>query len=485
MNNTEIQDLPNLPGPDSAPRIVIIVNSPASAHADIPEKTSNIDVWSPLQELSGVVKLTSRVPLTIEHIQITFEGTYLRSWESRVHTQSVGKDDQRKIITRKSTYKFLTQSLDLNDFEISNDTRAEVYVYSSPFRFIISKWATPRSGSAPRQCLSLPPTFRHGPTLTDDAGTTSYAQPQIEYNLKVVAALTDSQALEGTIKLCQQLEIPIRPAPEVFPPCDTGDWLNDFIVKQSHPFRASTFSFQKYTMVVGTQEPAPVMMVDDHPFGTTEVTIRFSVTASISNVDPQGLATLLQRIGFRIIPGLRAKTFYSTRPFPKLPAQSILTANDPHRLHDQVLKLEQVNRTLTSWRLIESNAVPLSDEKCTLGSTVGHKTHSAKTSPTPVAVWQSNISFPVKVSNDVTPTFCSAIAARQYSLVILLKATGISVGKFVLEVPIQIVSAPTPSSQAQSSELGDGPFEVSEPDNFQPDEATWKTVWDDPPPKYM
>ncbi|EXJ73259.1 uncharacterized protein A1O5_03019 [Cladophialophora psammophila CBS 110553] len=479
MNNTEIQDLLNLPDPDSAPRIAIAVNSPASAHADIPEKTSSIDVWSPLQELSGVVKLTSRVPLTIEHIQITFEG------ESRVHTQSVRKDDQRRTITRKSTYKFLTQSLDLDDFEISNDTRAEVYVYSSPFRFIISKWATPRSGSAPRQCLSLPPTFRHGPTLTDDAGATSYAQPQIEYNLKVVAALTDSQATEGTIKLRQQLEIPIRPAPEVFPPCDTGDWLNDFIVKQSHPFRASTFSFQKYTMVVAAQEPAPVMMVDDHPFGTTEVTIRFNVTASISNADTQGLVALLQRISFRIIPGLRAKTFYSTRPFPKLPAQSILTANDPHRLHDQVLKLEQVNRSLTSWRLMESNAVPSSDERCTLGSTVGHKTRPTKTRPTQEVVWQSSISFTVKVSSDITPTFCSAIAARQYSLIILLEATGISVGKFVLEVPIQLVSAPTASNQPQSIELGDGPFDASEPDHFQLDEATWKTAWDDPPPKYM
>ncbi|KAJ4531856.1 hypothetical protein HRR76_005393 [Exophiala dermatitidis] len=434
MNGTTVQALSTLHEQGWAPRISITVNTPTPLDAGGSQRPSNGGAWSPLQELSGVVSLTSREPLTIKHAQISFEG------ETRVHTQSVSKEDQRRIVTRKSRYKFLTQSLDLDNLERSNPPEAGFCHYSSQFHFIISK---------------------------------------------IVAVFTDSHATGGAVKVSDQLEIHIQAGPEVFPPCDTEDWFSDLVTKQSHSLRPSIFSFQKYTMNVIAHEPSPVLMVVAHPFETTEVVIRVVVTASPRNVDIGAFATFLQRIGFKIIPGLRAKTFYSTQPFPKLPAQALLTVDGPHRLHDQILKLEQVDRSLTSWRLVATNAAPLSDRGAIVRSTIGHKIHPPRSDPTPPAEWHSEISFSIKLPNDVTPTFCSAIAARQYSLIILLKASGISIENFVLEVPIQLVSAPTLSNSVYWSDSGDGLSNVYEPEHLDYEQDSCKVIYDDPPPKYI
>lgn len=52
--------------PDPEPRISITLNSPTTVVAVHLEKTSNVDIWSPLQQLSGLVKIRSREPLTIQ-----------------------------------------------------------------------------------------------------------------------------------------------------------------------------------------------------------------------------------------------------------------------------------------------------------------------------------------------------------------------------------------------------------------------------------
>ena len=63
--------------PDSEPTISIILRGQASVNGGGLEKTSNVDIWSPLQELSGIVKITSREHLTIQQVQISFEGRML------------------------------------------------------------------------------------------------------------------------------------------------------------------------------------------------------------------------------------------------------------------------------------------------------------------------------------------------------------------------------------------------------------------------
>ncbi|KAJ9613717.1 hypothetical protein H2204_014711 [Knufia peltigerae] len=243
-------------------------------------------------------------------------------------------------------------------------------------------------------------------------------------------------------------------------------------------------------MSLTAAEPAPILMGEGHTSESTEIAIRVSVTRSINNVDTREFVMLLQRIGFRIVPGLRAKTFYSTQPFPKLPVQALLTVDGPHRLHDQILKLEQTSRPLTSWRFVETDADPLTG-KCDIpGSTSEHKVHPMRECQSLLAEWQSEISFTIKVPNDVTPTFCSATASRQYSLIILLKATGVHVDDFVLEVPVQFVSAPIHSSLTDLSEPVDCFSEVSE-ENTRPLQC-YQNMFEmvsendnEPPPKYM
>lgn len=71
---TTMQALPRSQDPDSEPSISITLRGPPSMVDGRHEKTSNVDIWSPLQELSGVVKITSREDFTIQQVQISFEG---------------------------------------------------------------------------------------------------------------------------------------------------------------------------------------------------------------------------------------------------------------------------------------------------------------------------------------------------------------------------------------------------------------------------
>lgn len=75
MLDTTMQALPGSQDPDSEPSISITLRGPPTMVGGRLEKTSNFDIWSPLQELSGVVKITSREHLTIQQAQISFEGS--------------------------------------------------------------------------------------------------------------------------------------------------------------------------------------------------------------------------------------------------------------------------------------------------------------------------------------------------------------------------------------------------------------------------
>ena len=157
----------------------------------------------------------------------------------------------------------------------------------------------------------------------------------------------------------------------------------------------------------------------------------------------------------------------------------------PHRLHDQVLKLEQIRRSLISWRFVETDAILPIDEDGIGRSKSGHKINPTRDTLSPTAEWQSELSFTIRLPSDITPTFCSAIAARQYSLIILLKATGVCVKNFLLEVPIQVVSAPL---CLYSSDLLDEFSELSELDDpYRRSQNTHEVLQEDsgPPPKYM
>lgn len=74
MRRTTISALPAEQDPDPEPNVSIILNSPLSVVTGRIENTSNVEVWSPLQEVSGVVKIASREPIIIAQVQISFEG---------------------------------------------------------------------------------------------------------------------------------------------------------------------------------------------------------------------------------------------------------------------------------------------------------------------------------------------------------------------------------------------------------------------------
>ena len=68
-------------------------------------------------------------------------------------------------------------------------------------------------------------------------------------------------------------------------------------------------------MTLTAAEPAPVLMAEGYTFKSANIIIRVYIRALANNVDTREFVTLLERISFRIIPGLRVKTYYSTQPF--------------------------------------------------------------------------------------------------------------------------------------------------------------------------
>jgi len=127
------------------------------------------------------------------------------------------------------------------------------------------------------------------------------------------------------------------------------------------------------------------------------------------------------------------------------------------RLSDQVLKLNPVTARPAPWNhLLQESRPPHSETAChhsvrsgsLHGGLDGFPIASASSSGTSVlqGKWNTTIRLPISTPSSLLPTFCSAIVARQYSLIIHAKVRGMTIKPFALEVPIQVIYPPPDSA---------------------------------------
>ena len=244
-----------------------------------------------------------------------------------------------------------------------------------PFDFTISRLVLTKGTHVLQQCLQLPPTLCLGTVFKDDVGGKSYAQPNIGYHLIAEAEIRNADQELTTITATQ--EIPIRVSRAANPPLDTRDFLGEFVESQTLSCRLNRLRSGKYGMTVTTAEPPAITFRDRNSLGTISSNVSIKIEDSRPGANSQRLMAMFHKIQVKIIPGLRAKTFYSTRPFPKMPGQSMLTINGPHRLYDEVMPLPSIKHVIRSWYVqsMPFSSLGADSGGCSLGSDAQRSDH--------------------------------------------------------------------------------------------------------------
>lgn len=338
------------------------------------------------------------------------------------------------------------------------------FTYLASFHFVIPRWATLNTENVPDQCLSLPPSLSAGVSYRRPGEEDEYAQPNIQYRLKARVNLNFLQdsILPRTLEALRT--IVILPCSPPMPPTDTSDFPAEFINSASNTYRAFLFG-SWYTMTLSMQEPAAISLQSTQTRGSVNAILHVEIRAPASVMDSTSAKRLplsLKNLLFKIQPILRAKTFYSTQPFRKMPGQTMLTLKGSVRLKDEVMKLDAHDLKASSWQhdipdeapwLAEvdrrSSTSTRSASVSTIESTDGCKASPmAKDSP---LVWSTRLSVPITVQPNLPPTFCSVTASRQYSLIMRIRVVGVSIKDFILEVPLQILYTPRESQERRST----------------------------------
>ena len=359
-----------------------------------------------------------------------------------------------------NTRQFLHQSHDIVGIQCHKDivTRASSCV--ADFSLKIPRWAVLKAAQVPDQCLNLPPSTSLGQPYKVPGEQCEYGQPNIEYQL--VARITLRRRTHGSGQP-PQLEthgasktVTIMPCSLPSPPTDLDDFPTDFIGSQSNAY-SEWFSGTQYMMRLSTAEPSAVIL---QPL--MDSTIMIPVNIVVESGTNKGsaskfmeLPSKLKNLNFKVQPILRAKTFYSTVPFSRMPGQTMLTAKGTLRLKDETLRLADYSLRASSWEHTL--------EKARFASKVSASDALSRASShgMPIA-WTTSLYVPVVVRNNLVPTFCSATAARQYSLIIRIIISGWKIADFILEIPLQIVHSQK-NALGKSVVIVDGPSSAFEP----------------------
>lgn len=341
--------------------------------------------------------------------------------------------------------QFLSQLHEPLHFERVEGCAFFISAYVAPFHFVIPRWVFVQSSDVPEQCLSLPPSLdcRRGLTGTKEAR--GFTQPHIAYRLHLKVILRGQEIEPRTTHEAWQ-EIKLLPYTDDYPPTDIRDFPGEFVQSISSSFKMSIFKSMFHTTRMSMEEPAAVHL--GKVPRTTSAAILVEVEPPLGDVQAapiEHLITRLPKLTFDIKVELRIKTFHSTTPFPRIPSRSPLPSQGPLRLDDQFLKLDIIKTKPASW----NNLLHFSPQQ--KDSNAG-RSSPANTSLLPISPrkWNATLQAPVTLPSTLLPTFCSVVVARQYSLIMRVKAVGISTRVFRLEVPLQVIY-PAPESAGFTS----------------------------------
>lgn len=293
---------------------------------------------------------------------------------------------------------------------------------------------------------------------------TIYGQPKIEYRLRAVARM---RTPDGALKTVQgERELTVIPCTERPPPVSMADFPSEFVCSARNVLRTS-FLGPQYLMTLSTSEPSPVSMEPGQGRHGTTLCLTVDIQPP-PHVEPNNkvytLPRVLKGLRFEIQLNLRAKTYYAMHPFPTMPCQMMATARGPIRLHDSMSKISEVEITSRSWQHRSLDGVPSYAEAVQTGFFSSGSSQSLSMQrgdqsstqlpigPSWLKAWTTSLHVPVEFTKDLLPTFCSAIASRQYSIMARIRVKGATTREFVLETPLQVCRSPCAAALSSSDE---------------------------------
>ncbi|KFY01388.1 hypothetical protein V490_00937 [Pseudogymnoascus sp. VKM F-3557] len=398
-------------------------------------------VVDPADPLHGHVEITSKNDFRIRAASIFLEGTS-RNW---VGTR--GNDIMLDI--SKAEHKFLSQTLDIPISTLGNvAVMAEVFKSSIPFDFIISRQIpTADPQRLPDHCSQLPPSAELGAVFIDQSSGKRYAQPSISYELRALVGFS-AQDEDAVITVESILPIIIIPHTEEFPPTSTHDFPTEFKEVDSKLLRLSMFGRPTGTMSVSMREPRPLSYNSSSVCAVTEA----QLDLEFSTADLGDAVLTLQAMKITLYSLIRAKTFYGVESFPRLPSQTLVGVHGQTKMRDDIIRLPRTELPHVQWQFRydlegrshgDSEVSPPSypvDDSVASQSRPSTETQPQSLPQAPKGRWIATICHPIRVESSLLATFCSAIAARLYTVILHLKVSGIRRESFSLEVPLQVIN---------------------------------------------
>lgn len=337
--------------------------------------------------------------------------------------------------------QFLHQSLDVSSPIKQADTDDGLAEYTSSFGVAIPEQIVTEIDGVPDQCLLLPPSMTAGDVFERRQGE-KYAQPRIEYRIRAVMKSTLDGCDSLIVAQADEL-VTIMPCSEPCPPINTSDFPDEFIHSVTHPFRKSYFG-PRYQMTLSMPEPNPVSTPATTPYSVTNLRLQVQIEAFAGKRGGSFklLCSILENLRFQTSLSLRAKTFYASKPFSQMPGYTMGGGQDLPNSHESVYKIQTVDKGSRSWQPHPRTEVMHPGDASTPPFTSASLApdgepflHSKTMSLT--NKWSTTLEIPLSINGSLIPTFCSAIASRQYSIIARTKVKGGRSKDFLLEVPLQ------------------------------------------------
>lgn len=301
----------------------------------------------------------------------------------------------------------------------------------------------PQPDGVAEQCLQLPPSLLTGKVLRDIWGT-SYGQPLICYDVVAEAEVLARTGLATSISTNKEIHIRVRGVAN--PPLATEDFPAEFVERQLRLCRPNRWKVETFAMTLISSEPSAILLTEKDDFGSTLCKIDVRVQDTRPRVNLDRLKRVLCEVRLEVAPILVLKTFYATRPFPQMPGRAMIVPGGPDAIHQERLILDSFKSGPSSWHIFGDSQSSSTLESRHVRDSHGHdkvanSSNQAVSEACGPVTFQSIISTPVKVPGKLHPSFCSAVASRQYSLILRCKVKGVHSKDFALEVPVQILYA--------------------------------------------
>lgn len=243
-----------------------------------------------------------------------------------------------------------------------------------------------------------------------------------------------------TKQLFGEREIEVLPSMAIKPPIDPADFPDEFILRATSDLTPRLLRVMFGKITITTTEPPPLTPKQ----GAAYMETKCEITVTIQGT--QSCIKRLERMVISVKSGIRAKSFFSTKKINCFPTQRQLRSEKALHLLDEVYTLEPRKLSALKWTTHDAQRSISAgiDGSGSPGTPAAMPTHDGLAE----VERRSAFLLPIRVSQDLRPTFCGSLSARSYSLLVKASVCGMHSKALTLEVPVQVANP----SRRQSNE---------------------------------